>query len=296
MQSAVALGNFDGVHKAHAALIEKTVQEAKKRSLRATAYILDPHPRTLLHPEEPVRLLTSIERKTELLHELGIDSVYTERRGKEILQLTPPAFVEKILKEELAAKFVVVGFNYRFGKNAAGDAEEMKRLCRENKIDCTIMNPVMESGKPVSSTRLRAMLAMGDTETVNRLSFRPYTLDGVVQKGKQLGVTLGFPTMNIAIERDMLVPRHGVYISRTYIDGIAYGSVTNIGVNPTVENTSVRMESHLLAYKGDAYGKKVSVEFLAFIRDEKAFPSLEALCMQIEKDKQAAITYFEGMI
>ena len=170
----------------------------------------------------------------------------------------------------------------------------MQSLCTERNIDCEIVNPIAEEGEVVSSTRLRSLLEEGDVESVNRLSFRPYILEGEVTTGKKLGKTLGFPTMNIAIGKEMLVPRRGVYISRTFIDGAAHKSVTNIGINPTVEKAEVRMESHLLDFEGDAYGKNARVELIRFIREETRFSSVDALSAQIQKDRQAAITYFEG--
>lgn len=293
MDTAVALGNFDGVSKAHAAIIRKTVETAKARGLRSVAYIIEPHPRTQRMPEKPVQLLTPLPRKIALIESLGVDFVHIERRGQAILELSPAAFLKDILIGELQAAFLVAGFNYRFGKNAAGDADLLKTLAEAHGISCEIVPSVLEAGAPQSSTRLRALLEKGDVESVNRMSYAPYAMGGVVEKGKQLGRTLSFPTINIAIKKDVLIPRKGVYISRTKIGGRTYEGITNIGENPTVEHACVRMESHLFDYTGDAYGQYAETTLLQFVRPEMQFASLQKLSAQIAADKETAIIYFK---
>ena len=292
MGTAIALGNFDGVHIAHAALIKNTEAYAKENRLTSGAYVFEPHPKQILCPDKDVPLLMTAKMKARRLGEAGAWRVYFEKRGMEILSLSPEAFVKKVLCEELDAAFVAAGFNYRFGAGASGDAEKLMALCRNSGIVCRIMEPMEMEGAPVSSTRLRALLKNGEIETYNTLSFAPYTVSGCIIKGKQLGRTIGFPTVNIEIPKGLLLPKKGVYISRTYLDGRWYDSVTNIGQNPTVEHASPRAESHLLAYVGEAYGKDADIELLAFIRPEQKFESLTALCRQIKMDTETAKQYF----
>lgn len=293
MGTAIALGNFDGVHIAHAALVQLATAYADEHNIISGAYVFEPHPRVLLCPETDVKLLMTAKMKARRLCEAGAWRVYFEKRGMEILSLSPKDFVKKILCEELDAQFVVAGFNYRFGAGASGDAKMLMALCRASGIDCRIMEPMEKGGTPVSSTRLRALLASGDIKEYNALSFKPYTVSGTVIKGKQLGRTLGFPTMNTEIPNMLLLPKKGVYISRTFVDGKWYGSVTNIGQNPTVESALPRAESYLLGFSGEVYGKETDTELLEFIRPEQKFPDVRALCAQIQKDTETAKAYFE---
>ncbi len=293
MGTAIALGNFDGVHLAHAALIQRAATYAEENGFTSLAYVFEPHPKMLLCPEAEARLLMTAEMKTRRLMEAGIESVHLERRGMEILSLSPEAFVEEILHKELGAAYVTAGFNYRFGKKASGDAELLAALCNARGIVCRIMEPMEIDGESVSSTRLRSLLENGEIAAYNALSFAPYTVSGNVKKGKQLGRTIGFPTINIEMPRELLLPGKGVYISRTYLDGRWYESVTNIGQNPTVEKAVPRAETHLLQFSGEAYGKKAETELLAFIRSERKFENLAALCRQIEKDTAITKQYFK---
>ncbi len=293
MGTAIALGNFDGVHNAHRALVEKMLTFAKREALESVVYVFEPHPRTLFFPSVPPRLLMETDLKRRRLLEIGADRVYLETRGMEVLSLSPEAFVEKILVGELHAKYVAAGFNYRFGKNAAGDAELLKTLCTSYGITCEIMDSVSALGAPISSTRLRGLLEEGDVEAVNQLSFAPYTLTGKVQEGKKLGRVLGFPTLNLAISPLLMLPKKGVYISLTRIRNHVYKSVTNIGQNPTVEEATPRAESHLLDFRDTVYGEDAEITLLKFLRPEQKFADADALRRQIQKDKEETRLYFE---
>ncbi len=293
MGTAIALGNFDGVHKAHEALMRRMLEVAEEKGYKSIVYIFDPHPRLLLAKETRPALLMTTAMKVRRLTEIGADAVHLEKRGMEILSLSPEAFVKKVLSEELDAEFVIAGFNYRFGKNAVGDAQLLQKLCKENGIHCEIMEKLESGDAPISSTRLRKMLTAGDIASYNALSFAPYTLSGIVQTGKKLGRELGFPTLNIDIPGELLLPRKGVYVSRTRIDGREYKSVTNIGQNPTVERAVPRAESHLLDFSGEGYGREAEITLLHFLRPEQAFPDVEALQRQIRQDTEETRLYFE---
>ena len=293
MGTAIALGNFDGVHTAHRALIEKMLAYAEKENLESIVYVFEPHPRMLLSPLAPPALLMETERKVQRILEIGAQRVVLEKRGMAVLSLSPREFVENILVGELGAKYVTAGFNYRFGKNAEGDAQTLKTLAEEFGITCEIMESISSLGAPVSSTRLRGLLEEGDIKTVNALSFAPYTISGTVTEGKKLGRTIGFPTVNVPISENLLLPKKGVYISETRIFDKVYKSVTNIGNNPTVEKAQPRAESYLLGFSEEAYGEKAEITLLEFIRPEQKFSDVTALCRQIEKDTEEARLYFE---
>ena len=293
MGTAIALGNFDGVHKAHAKLLENMTAYAACHGLESVVYLFAPHPRTLLCPDSPPALLMTTEMKRRRLREAGADRVFLEARGMEILSLSPEAFVDRILVGELDARYVTAGFNYRFGAGAEGDAALLSKLCRERGIACEILESVEFEGKPLSSTRLRAFLEEGDVARIYRASFAPYTIMGTVTEGKKLGRTLGFPTLNIEIPKELLLPRRGVYISRTRILEKEYESITNIGQNPTVEKACPRAESHLLDFSGEVYGENAEIALLEFIRPEEKFSSVAALREQIRQDKEKARQFFE---
>lgn len=293
MATAIALGNFDGVHKAHEFLIRQVTARAKREGLESIVYLFVPHTIKVLRPEAAPGFLMTTEMKMRRLREIGVDRIHTETRGKEILGLSPEDFVKHILKEELDAAYVAAGFNYRFGKQAAGDAALLCRLCEENHIRCEIVQKMESDREPISSTRLRNLLAAGDIEKVNAMSFAPYTFGGVVEEGKKLGRELGFPTLNIEIPAELLLPRKGVYISRTRIGNKSYPSVTNIGQNPTVEKAVPRAESHLLDFSGTVYGQEAEVTLLSFIRPEKRFADMETLCRRIGQDIEYTKHYFE---
>jgi len=293
MGSAVALGNFDGVHKAHEALIRKMADRARREGLSSRAYVFTPHPRIQICPSKAPKLLMTDSLKTRRLLEIGIDKVEAETRGMEILSLSPDRFIKQVLVEELDTKYVIAGFNYRFGKNACGDAELLKHLCQRYEITCEIMDSIDYGGAPVSSTRIRKLLSEGKIEEVNALSFAPYTLTGEIQEGKKLGREIGFPTINIEIPRTLLVPRKGVYASWVRIGNHVYESVTNIGKNPTVEHAVPRAESHLFDFSEEAYGQTAEITLLHFLRPEQRFSNVKALCAQIRQDLEKTRLYFE---
>ncbi len=295
MGTAVALGSFDGVHKAHEHLVRNMTDYAKDAGLESVVYVFEPHPRALLFPEHMPGLLMTTAMKVRRLLEIGADRVHLERRGMAVLSLSPEDFVKNVLRDELGARHVTAGFNYRFGKNAAGDAALLQELCRKYGMTCRIIDGILQGGEPVSSTRLRGLLETGDIRGVNDLSFAPYTLEGEIKEGKKLGREIGFPTMNIEIPKGLLVPKKGVYASRTRIEGKVYQSVTNIGQNPTVEEAVPRAESHLFGFSGEAYGKCAEITLLEFLRPEQRFADVEALCAQIRQDTEKTRLFFERM-
>ncbi len=293
MGTAIALGNFDGVHKAHEALVRNTVAYAKAHGLESMAYVFTPHPKFFLCPQTPPALLMTDDMKRERLLEIGIDRVAEENRGIEILSLSPQEFVQDVLAKELDARFVTAGFNYRFGKKASGDAALLQTLCRENGIECEIMDRISIDGTPISSTSLRTLLENGDVETVNARSFAPYTLKGVVQAGKKLGRTIGFPTINIEIPKILLLPKKGVYASLVRIENRVYKGVTNIGQNPTVEQAVPRAETYIFDFSRNIYGETVELTLLKMLRPEQKFSGTETLSAQIRRDAEETMLYFE---
>jgi len=289
MEKAVAIGNFDGVHLGHRALLSLVAEKALKNKIESVAYIFKTHPQIVLGNKEYNLIMSNSQKEEEILS-LGISNVIFEETTKKILQTSPRDFVFEILKKKLGASVVVAGYNYSFGYKGAGNSEILLRFCSEAGIKCHIIDKVMCDGEEVSSSKIRSLLLAGDMEKAALLLGKPYSIKGIVEKGKQLGREIGFNTANVSFHDNALIPQNGVYESRAYVDGAEYKSITNIGKNPTVENIMPRSESHLIGFDGDLYGKEIKIEILKKIRNEIKFNSVDDLKIQIEKD----INYIKG--
>lgn len=278
--TAVALGNFDGIHLGHSAVLEKTV-ELSKDTLTATVMLFDEHSLKAVSGEAPPMLMTDSER-LEFLTQKGL-RVRTVRFA-DIRSLSPEDFVKNILVDRLNAKAVVCGFNYRFGKGASGDAKLLKKLCKSENIECITVDEVLCDSLPVSSTAIRKAIENGDIVLANNMLGRAFGFGAVVVDGEKRGRTWGFPTINQHLPDGLVVPRFGVYESRVTIDGKEYKGVTNIGKRPTVGTDTVLSETHIIDFSGDLYGRDVFVSLIRFIRPEKKFSSFDKLALQIKND------------
>lgn len=281
--SVVALGVFDGVHRAHRAILDAAVARARDGELVALACTFDPHPAEVLAPGRALAPITTLGERLELIAEAGLDAALVLAFSHALAALEPEAFVEEILLDRLRARAVVVGFNHRFGRGARGDARLLEALAGRLGFAAHVVPPLVVDGLPVSSTAVRAGLQAGDVEAAARLLGRPYTVTGSVVQGAARGRTLGFPTANVQPERPVLVPT-GVYACRADAGGEPYRAVVNIGVRPTFQETIVAVEAHLLDFTADLYGRRVTLHFRHRLRDEIRFPSVEALREQIARD------------
>jgi riboflavin kinase / FMN adenylyltransferase len=266
---AVAIGTFDGVHRGHRAAIEETIATG----LCSTVVTFDPHPRRVLGYE--VDLVTTLERRIELISEIGPDELLVLEFTPELSRLEPEEFVDAVL-EPLGARVVVAAESFRFGKGRRGDVDLLRRLGLEVRDV-----PVVEG---VSSSRVRDLLRSGDVSGAASLLGRPAEVEGVVVSGDQRGGTLGFPTANIAVEPELLVPAHGIYAGEA--DG--HRAAASIGVNPHYGGTERRIEAFLLDFEGDLYGARLRLELWKRLRDERAFASEEDLIRQIAADVEEA--------
>lgn len=280
--ACVALGFFDGVHLGHRAVIGSCA--AEKGGLRCTVLTFQESPAKLLRKSVPP-MLTSNERKAELIAQLGADEVIFADFNA-VMEMSPADFVTDILCSKLNAKKVYCGFNYRFGFGGAGATAMLKELCAEHGIDVIVKEPIFCDKEQVSSSLIRACISDGEIEKANRLLGYRYAVEGNIGSGNHIGTAMGFPTVNIPIGEGLTVPRFGVYASALTIDGACYRGATNIGVHPTVGAEEVPLcETFLLDYDGgELYGKKAVCELLAFIREERRFDSQEELIAQIQKD------------
>ena len=277
---AVALGNFDGLHIGHLAVIDRTIALAGE-SMTATVMLFDEHSMKAVTGAAPPRLITEEER-ADLFKKNGIEPFVIS--FSRIKDFSPKEFVEKVLVNELDARIVVCGFNYRFGNKAKGDAKLLEEICIEKGIKCVIINEVVKDGMPVSSTAIRSAVECGDIEKANAMLGRSFGYCTEVINGDKRGRTWGFPTINQKLPEGLVVPKFGVYESIVTVEGQRYLGVTNIGLRPTVGTEKVLSETHILSFDGVLYGKKVDVRLIRFIRSEQKFSSFDELILQIESD------------
>lgn len=280
----VLLGNFDGVHIGHRALIERGRREADKKGLVLTVWTFD----ALFSPA-----LTVLEDRAGLLRSCGVDEIITESYER-VKDLSPSDFVREILKGKLQAKTCVCGYNYSFGKGGKGDPHLLKELCSEHGIEVITVERVTEGGGDVSSSEIRKRLMGGDIEGANKLLGRPYFLNDTVKEGKKKGRTVGMPTANFYLQ-GLCLPKNGVYATVTCLpNGKTLPSVTNIGTRPTMsDGRGISAETYVIGFEGDLYGKKIKVEFLSFLRDERKFDSLNEVVEAVKTDIEKAKIIFE---
>jgi riboflavin kinase/FMN adenylyltransferase len=280
--TTVVIGNFDGVHRGHQAVLKQARAIADRGGFRVVVLTFDPHPREVLGGNARPRL-TTLQRRVELLRERGADEVVVEPFTLEFAAWSPERFARELLAARLGARAVVVGQNFRFGAKRAGDLEKLRELGVELGFSAAIAEVAGDAQGAFSSTRVRAAISAGDLAEAAAVLGRPHSISGIVEKGDRLGHKIGFPTANLGGVVEMLPP-HGVYAIRA---GERAG-VMNIGVRPTVGGTALRIEAHLFDFDGDLYGQSLRTDLVARLRGEQKFDGLEALKAQIANDVEAA--------
>jgi len=283
----VALGNFDGVHLGHRAILKTAIDRARAASGTAFALTFDPLPAKVLAPARAPRLILAPEDKLELLRASGIDGVIVIAFTAALSQLTPAAFVRDYLLGKIGAREVVVGHSVSFGHARAGNAEVMAELGRRMGFETVVVGPVTVEGAVVSSTRMRELIAAGEMRMVARLLGRNHFLSGTVVHGRERGRTIGFPTANLNSLTECLPP-DGVYATRVILSDGAFSSITNIGMRPTFAEPARTIEAHIFDFERDIYGAKVRLEIVERIRGERKFESGQALAAQIAEDLKRA--------
>ena len=287
----VAIGNFDGVHLGHRAVLKQTLEIAHARSVPALALTFEPHPRTFFRPQEPVFRLTGARRKAQLLLDAGMDGVVSLSFNSEFAELTAQAFLTTHLKEGLKASHVVAGHDFHFGRNREGTPDLLLGKGAEHGFGVTLIEPFsdpLQPGEIVSSSRIRQALADGDIAAANRLLDRPYGVSGIVVEGAKLGRTLGYPTANLKLPEETGL-RHGIYAVRLCrADGSLHDGVASFGRRPTFDNGAPLLETFVFDFSGDLYGEEITILFHGWIRPEEKFESAEALVMQMDRDSEAA--------
>jgi riboflavin kinase/FMN adenylyltransferase len=283
--AAIAIGNFDGVHVGHRALITRARELAAVHHARTVVLTFDPHPSALLAPAHAPLMLTSIERRIELLAEAGVDAVVVEPFTRELAGVAAEAFVDDVVISALRAKAIVVGYDFSYGQGRTGTTEALRAHGIHAGIDVAIVPPVMVDGEIAASTKIRGHLRLGDLARAARMLGRPWDVDGVVVHGAERGRAIGVPTANIEPEVELAIAP-GIYAVTLRVEGEpAMPAVASLGTNPTfVDAGRLVLEVHVLDWNGDLYGRRVRTTFVARLRDERRFDAVEALLAQIRRD------------
>lgn len=282
--SVVALGNFDGLHIGHMAVINAASEMAKRLGSKLVIATFTEHPMKYLTGESPKELLMG-KVKEDAFSSTGAEICNLDFLS--LKDMEPEKFFEEVLLSMLNAKGVCCGFNYSFGAKGKGTPELLQSLCEKKGIEFFMAPATILDSEPVSSTRIRKAIFEGDIELANRMLGRPYSYDRLVVDGDKRGRSMGIPTINQLLPENMAVPKFGVYESTTTVDGKEYASLTNIGVRPTIGTGYVSSETFIIDFSGDLYGKHITVSLLRFMRPEKKFDSIEELYAQINADVAA---------
>lgn len=279
---SIALGNFDGVHIAHKRIIEKCREYAKNNGILSGVLLFENHTQTVLE-DKTFKVLTPLSEKIEMIEELGVDFIFIKSFDEDTMKMKKGEFFQ-FLTVKMKAKALFAGYDYTFGYKASGDSKKLLELGEENGVYVEIIDEVDVSNKPISSTSIREMVKLGETEKVKKYLGRSYCVFGVVEKGKQNGTKMGIPTANLKYEDDKLLPPDGVYKGEFIINGNSYKSLINIGKNPTFDAEKRTLEVHIPDFNKNIYGEKVKVLFDEKIRDEIKFRTPRELTEQIKKD------------
>jgi riboflavin kinase/FMN adenylyltransferase len=289
----VSVGNFDGIHRAHAHVLQEIVERARQSGSKAVAVTFEPHPARILRPESGLKLLTPVAEKLRLLEGTGVDAVLLLPFGRDLSLMTPRQFAERILKKKLHAREVHEGFNFRFGHKAAGDMTLLAELGREMGFEVKVYPEMTLRGETVSSSHIRKLLTEGRVSRARHLLARPFCILGTPGRGRGYGSKYTVPTINLA-RYEELVPQDGVYITCTRVGSEQFESVTNVGNRPTFGPDLFAVETHLLNFHPIELTPDTEVEicFLERVRDEIKFPSVDALREQIGRDVNKARRFF----
>ncbi len=285
--SAVALGDFDAIHKGHIEIINSAGEYAREKGLLWTVYMFS------RRPNKMGKSINSLEKRLEILEEMGVEAVITEEFTDEYKNTSCDEFVSDYIIKRLNARAVFIGYNYHFGKDAKGDARMLGRLLEPYKTKVFVNDCVQLQEVAVSSSEIRKMIENGETEKAELFMNRYFSVSGKVIEGKKLGRTIGFPTANIEYPKDTVIPQSGVYISRTTVGDNKYYSITNVGEKPTVCDENKNIETTIGEFSQDIYGETIEIEFVKKIRNIEKFNSLLELKCQLEKDMKEAKEYFE---
>lgn len=288
--SVATIGTFDGLHVGHLKIIENLKKKANELKLKSVVITFYPHPRVILDEGNEVKLLTPIDEKIKLFEKLGIDYLFIIPFTKEFSKKTYQEFVEEIVFGKTKAKFLIIGYDHKFGKNREGDGNKLQEYVEGKIFEMIIVGPEEIENEPVSSTKIREAINNDNLDFANKMLGRYYFIDGIVIQGAKRGRTLGFPTANLKpSENNKLIPPNGVYFVRVLHNNQNYFGVANIGLRPTFNNVKEPItEVYIFDFSKEIYGENISIEFIKKLRNERKFNSIEQLEIQIQKDVEVA--------
>ena len=295
-KTIVTLGTFDGVHIGHQKIIEKLLQNAREYDCESLILTFFPHPRMVLQEGSDIKLLNTIDERSVLLDKLGLDNLIIHPFDKEFSRLSAEEFVKTILVDTFNIQKIIIGYDHRFGRNRTANIDDLILYGEKFGFEVEQISAQEINEVSISSTKIRNAILDGNMALANEYLGYDYSLSGIVIKGKQLGRTIGFPTANIKIpEEYKLIPKNGVYIVKSILNQITVFGIMNIGVNPTVSGENLSIEVHFLDFDADLYDEKITVSILDRIRDEQKFESVALLKLQLEKDKNTALSYIASL-
>lgn len=290
----LTIGNFDGVHIGHRQLLQKIKAECKGKNLKFVVVTFVPHPQKILQPEKERFLISSYEHRRRLLKQLGVDYLVEMKFTRDFSTLSAECFLKDHLLIYPGLKDFYLGYDFAFGANKEGGYDLVKEICRPLNVEVEIQPKFEFKGKVVSSSLIREKITTGLVDEVDEILARPFHMEGLVIKGEGRGKKIGFPTANIQVSPDLIVPAKGVYVTRTIYNGMTFNSVTNIGNNPTFKDThQLHIETNLFDFDSDIYGEMLDIQFLKKVRDERKFPTVNDLVSQIKADVDFAKKYLE---
>lgn len=293
-KKVMALGFFDGIHIGHAALMNMIIKRAQEYDAEPAVLTFDVHPDSLVFKKNVPLINSADDRERILSRCFGIDDVVVVHFSQSVMHMDWKVFIDELI-DDIDLCHIVVGHDFKFGYKGLGTAEKLKEYCAQRGVGCDIIPPVCKDGVIVSSTLIRGLIESGEIEKANEYLGRPHTLTDVVRSGYHLGTQMGTPTINMRFPDGVIIPRHGVYAAKAYVDGEEYMSVTNVGVRPTVsEDGGVNVESFLLDFTGNLYGRLVRLDFYKFMRPERKFDDIDELAAQIKHDAESTREYFEN--
>lgn len=292
-ETVAAIGFFDGVHKGHQEVIKTAVAQAKHKGMESAAITFHPHPSVVLNKEiQHVKYITPLREKQEIFQQLNVDRLYIIKFNKELSLLSPQNFIDHFIKG-LHIKHLVAGFDYTFGHKGQGNMNEISTYA-DGSFETTVIEKVSRQDEKISSTKIRAFLSEGNVEEANELLGRNLSIRGIVINGDKRGRTIGYPTANLQVAEDALLPKNGVYAVKTFYKNISYEGMANLGTKPTFNDneTVPSVEVNIFDYNNDLYGEELKIEWCKFIRDEQKFNSVEDLVSQIKEDEVQIRNYF----
>jgi len=291
--TVAALGFFDGIHRGHQKVIKTAVNKARENQMMSAVITFHPHPSVVLQGKTDVQYITPIHMKAHILEQLNVDRLYVITFDKALSLLSPKTFIEEFITR-LNVKHVVAGFDFTFGHKGKGNMKNISELAQGD-FTSTVVEKVTCDGEKISSTHIRECLASGEIEQVNVFLGRCYTIFGAVVSGDQRGRTIGYPTANIKVDTDTLLPKSGVYAVQVKINNVTYDGMANLGVKPTFQADVIEpiIEVHIFNFNDDIYGERLYISWHKFIRDEKKFSGIDELITQLKNDEKTIKGYFE---